>query len=111
VESGKFINQKQYCENKIKSILTKEFEKNHVDVVTLSSTHLPFILPILDQLFPKIEFLDPAEAIATKIMKGHNLNNSKKNTLTIYSSGKMSRFQNQLAKMGITRKVKSLKIH
>jgi len=111
VEYGKFINQKQYCKNKIKSILTKEFEKNHVDVVILSSTHLPFILPILHQLFPKILFLDPAEAIATKIMKGHHLHNSKKSALTIYSSGKVSKFQNQLAKIGIIRKVNSLKIH
>lgn len=111
VESGKFINQKQYCKKKIKSILTKEFEKNQVDVVTLSSTHLPFILPILHQLFPKIQFLDPAEAIARKIMKAHNLNKSKKSALTIYSSGKVSRFQSQLVKIGITRKVKSLKIH
>ena len=111
MESGKFINQKQYCKKKIKSILTKEFEKNQVDVVTLSSTHLPFILPILHQLFPKIQFLDPAEAIARKIMKAHNLNKSKKSALTIYSSGKVSRFQSQLVKIGITRKVKSLKIH
>lgn len=112
VESGKFINNKQYCKNKIKSVLQKQFENNpNVDVVTLSSTHLPFILPLLHQLFPKIEFLDPAEKIVKKIMIKFNLKNSKKNSFTIYSSGKTNLFQTQLNKIGIKRKVKFLKIH
>src|SRR3970282_250822 len=110
VESGKFIDQKQYCINKIKSLLLKPLEDNQVDVVTLSSTHLPFILPLLHQLFPKIEFLDPASSIVTKILKIHNLQMTK-STFTIYSSGKITRFEKQLIKMRIKRKVKILKIH
>jgi glutamate racemase len=111
VESGKFINQKKYCKNKIKLILQKPFEDNPLDVVTLSSTHLPFLLPILHQLFPKIQFLDPSETIVTKIMIKYNHKKLKKNTFTIYSSGKTRIFQTQLNKIGIKRKVKSLKIH
>lgn len=111
VESGKFINQKKYCKNKIKLILQKSFEGNPLDVVTLSSTHLPFLLPTLHQLFPKIQFLDPSEMIATKIMIKYNHQKSKKSTFTIYSSGKTSIFQTQLNKIGIKRKVKFLKIH
>jgi len=110
IESGKFIDQKQYCINKIKSLLLKPLEDNQVDVVTLSSTHLPFILPLLHQLFPKIEFLDPANSIVTKILKIHNLQKTK-NTFTIYSSGKITQFQKQLNKIRIKRKVKILKIH
>ena len=110
VESGKFIDQKQYCINKIKSLLQKPLEDNQVDVVTLSSTHLPFILPLLHQLFPKIEFLDPARSIVTKILKINNLPQTK-STFTIYSSGKITEFQNQLNKIKIKRKVKILKIH
>ena len=109
VESGKFIDQRQYCINKIKSILVKPFEDNQVDVVTLSSTHLPFILPLLHQLFPKIKFLDPARSIVTKISKIHNLPKTK-SSFTIYSSGKIIQFQNQLNKIKIKRKVKILKI-
>ena len=111
VESGKFINQKKYCKNKIKLILQKQIEDNSVDVVTLSSTHLPFILPLLRQLFPKIQFLDPSEDIAIKAMKKFNHKKSKKSTFTIYSSGKTRLFQTQLNKIGIKRKVKFLKIH
>ena len=109
VESGKFIHQKQYCRNKIKTVLTNQFLDNRVDVVTLSSTHLPFILPFLRKLFPKIQFLDPAETIAKKILKYYNTND--KCTFTIYSSGKISKFQNQLHQIGIKRKVKYLRIH
>ncbi|MGI0064725.1 MAG: glutamate racemase, partial [Nitrosopumilaceae archaeon] len=110
VESGKFIDQRQYCINKIKSLLLKPLKDNQVDVVTLSSTHLPFILPLLHQLFPKIEFLDPASSIVTKILKIQNLPKTK-STFTIYSSGKITSFQKQLNKIRIKRKVKILKIH
>ena len=82
-----------------------------MDVVTLSSTHLPFLLPILRKLFPKISFLDPAETIATKIMKKFNHKKSKKNSFSIYSSGKTRLFEEQLSKIGVHRKVKYLKIH
>ena len=111
VESGKFINQKKYCLNKIQSILQKQFEANSIDVVTLSSTHLPFILPLLRQVFPKIQFLDPSKAIATKIMMKYKHKKSKKSSFTIYSSGHTRLFQTQLNKIGIKRKVKFLKIH
>jgi glutamate racemase len=110
VESGKFINKKQYTKNKIKSLLTNQFLDNQVDVVTLSSTHLPFLLPYLNKLFPKIQFLDPAESIVKNICKYHKPNN-KKCTLTIYSSGNIRKFQSQLYQIGIKRKIKYLRIH
>lgn len=110
VETGKFIDKKQYCINKIKSLLLKPLEDNQVDIATLSSTHLPFLLPLLHQLFPKIEFLDPASSVVTKILKIPNLQKTK-STFKIYSSGKITPFQNQLNKIGIKRKVRILKIH
>jgi glutamate racemase len=110
VESGKFINKKQYTENKIKTLLTNHFLDNRVDVVTLSSTHLPFLLPYLYKLFPKIQFLDPAESIVKKICKYYKTNNDKC-TLTIYSSGNISKFKTQLNQIGIKRKIKYLRIH
>ncbi len=111
VESGKFIEQKQFCRNKIKSLLKNTFENSQVDVVTLSSTHLPFLLPMLKQTFPKILFLDPAEEIANKIMTKYRPKKSGKSRLSIYSSGKIELFQAQLRQIGIRRKVKYLKIH
>ena len=63
VESGKFISQKQIAKNIIKKIIVPHLE-NNVDVFTLSSTHLPFFVPILKELFHGIIFLDPADALA-----------------------------------------------
>lgn len=111
VESGKFINKKQYCRKKIILTLQKQFETSSIDVATLSSTHLPFLLPILHKLFPKIQFLDPSEDIASKIKKKYNHKKSKIGSLTIYSSGNTRLFETKLEKIGIRRKVKFLKIN
>ena len=103
VESGKFIENKRFCKNKIKSLLEKKFLDNNIDVVTLSSTHLPFLLPLLQQIFPKISFLDPAENVVKKIIKKHKTR--ERASLKIFSSGNVSRFQKQLHKIGINNKV------
>ena len=41
-----------------------------IDVVILSSTHHPFIIPLLKESFPHVKFLDPAYSIPDKILKG-----------------------------------------
>ena len=109
VESGKFIDDKQLCRNKIKKILPEPFLKNCVDVATLSSTHLPFLLPVLKQIFPHIQFLEPSNIVADKIVK--MLRNQKKiktNTMAIFASGNVQAFQKKLSKVGIKNKVRSL---
>jgi len=106
VESGKFISQKQVSKNIIQKIISPHVE-NNIDVFTLSSTHLPFLVPILKELYPGIIFLDPADVIAkrvTKILKYK----SKKSRLKIYASGDINTFQKQLEKIGIKNKVNSL---
>ncbi|MBI3640066.1 MAG: aspartate/glutamate racemase family protein [Thaumarchaeota archaeon] len=107
VESGKFINNKKLCRNKIKKILSKLFFKNHVDVVTLSSTHLPFLLPLFKEIFPNIIFLDPGNIVAEKIAKKLRRQNKTK-SLTIFASGNTQVFQKKLSKLGIKNKVRSL---
>lgn len=107
VESGKFIDNKTLCKNKIKMILSKPFLKNHVDVVTLSSTHLPFLLPFLKEVFPNIIFLDSGDIVANKIAKKFKYQNKTK-TLTIFASGNIRAFQKKLFKLGIKNKVRPL---
>ena len=111
VESGKFIKNKQYCKKKIFSLLEKQFEDTSVDVVTLSSTHLPFLRPFFHEIFPKIQFIDPSETLALKIRRTFNHKKSKYNKLSIFCSGKPRVFQSQLEKIGIKRKVKFMKIN
>ena len=109
VESGKIFSQKNHCKRVIKHNLLKEFEKNNVDVVTLSSTHLPFLKKIFQEVFPKIKFLDPAKDTAQQIYSksSRKQNHNKKllrNKLCIYSNESKS-FQKKLLKLNISNKV------
>ena len=109
VESGQFIHNKLECKRKINSLLANYLHKKNIDVVTLSSTHLPFLLPYLNKLFPRISFLDPAQDVVKKILK--NKKSGKKSSLKIYCSGNISLFQKQLKKIGIKRSVQRLEIN
>ncbi|WP_042683909.1 glutamate racemase [Candidatus Nitrosotenuis chungbukensis] len=108
VESGKFLYEKIYCAKQITSILSDKFISNNIDVATLSSTHLPFLLPLLTKSFPKIRFLDPAVLVAQEIKKNKLFFPSNKNSLTIFSSGDVNVFQKHLAKLRIKNKVRKI---
>ncbi|MGI0011030.1 MAG: glutamate racemase [Nitrosopumilaceae archaeon] len=108
VESGKFIYDKRFCKKIIEKNLLDPVIINNVDVVTLSSTHLPFLLPILKQVFPKITFLDPANMIANQVAKKLKMKKSKRNSMEIFTSGNVRLFQKQLRQTGIKNTVKPL---
>ncbi|MFM8659105.1 MAG: glutamate racemase, partial [Candidatus Nitrosotenuis sp.] len=105
VESGKFVSQKKYCEQIIKKTLEKTFTDNKIDVVTLSSTHLPFLLSILQKIFPTITFLDPAGIVAQQVIGNKSFIPSKKNSLQIFTTGNPVLFQKNLLKLNIKNKV------
>lgn len=106
VESGKFISQKQVSMDVIKKIISPHV-KNNIDVFTLSSTHLPFLVPMLLELFPDIIFLDPADTIAQHIVTILK-HKSEKSRLKIYCSGDTEKLHKQLVKIGIKNKVNQL---
>lgn len=108
VESGKFLYEKIYCTKQITSILGDKFTSTNIDVATLSSTHLPFLLPLLTKSFPKIKFLDPAAIVAQEIKKNKLFFPSNKNSLTIFSSGDVDIFQKHLNKLRIKNKVRKI---
>ncbi len=110
VESGKFIGNEKYCKKIIKNSLKDIFLKNNIDIVTLSSTHLPFLKPILECEFPDIQFIDPAESIANKIFEKMKTRQSKRNVLKIFSSDPTGIFQNNLKNIGIKNKIEFLSI-
>jgi glutamate racemase len=110
VESGKFIDNKIYCKRVIKNSLKDIFLKNNIDIVTLSSTHLPFLKSILESEFPNIQFIDPAESIADKILKKTKTRQSKRSLLKIFSSDQTGIFQNNLKRIGIKNKINFLSI-
>jgi len=108
VETGKFVDNKKLCKKVINEILKKKLNANKVDVATLSSTHLPFLLPIIQTEFPNITFLDPGFLIAKKISTIIKKNESKKNLLKIFTSSNPKIFEKKLQKIGIKNKVSFL---
>jgi len=110
VESGKFITNKKYCQMIIKKTLNNIFSQNNIDVVTLSSTHLPLLRSLLQKEFPKIVFLDSSQGVAYKVKNLTRKKRSKKNSLKIFTSGNTQTFQKQLRKLGIRNKISFLSL-
>ncbi len=104
VESGKFLINEKNCVKIILKVLKDKFKDNNIKIATLSSTHLPFLLPFLKKNFREVEFLDPADDIAIKIskLKGPK---SKRNSLTIYTTQNPKVLQRNLKNMKISNKV------
>ncbi len=110
VESGKFIANKQYCKKIIKKILNDVISKNSIDTITLSSTHLPFLKSLLDKEFPNVQFIDPGNIVAQKVFKIIKNNQSKRNSLKIFTSGNPTNLKNNLIKLKIRNRVSFLSI-
>ena len=108
VETAKFIYDEDYCIKQIDSLLSDIIIKKNIDVITLSSTHLPFLFNSLQNLFPTIKFLDPAHQIALEILNHKSFTASKKNSMTIFSSGDVTLFQQHLFKLKIKNTVQYL---
>jgi glutamate racemase len=107
VETGKFIYERQKSKKIIKKLI-ESYVQNKLDVITLSSTHLPFILPILKELFPNVIFLDPAYSVVQRILKILKNKQSQKNKFRIYASGNIELFHKKLIRIGIENKVNPL---
>jgi len=104
VESGKFLTHERDCVKTILKVLKDDFKENKIEIATLSSTHLPFLLPFLKKYFRGIEFLDPADNIADKISKLKKPK-SIKNSLSIYTTKSPKALQRNLKSIGISNKV------
>ena len=104
VESGRFLTHERDCVKTILKILNNEFKENKIKIATLSSTHLPFLLPFLKKYFRGVEFLDPAEDVAIKISKLEGPK-STRNSLSIYTTESPKALQRNLKSMGISNKV------
>jgi glutamate racemase len=81
-------------------------------VITLSSTHLPFILDQLNILYPHIEFIDPSQVMAKDVKKfliNNNLiNKTKDGKMRILVSDKKREFQEILRQIGRREKIEEV---
>lgn len=110
VESGKFLIDKKYSQKIIKKILDPILSQNSIDTITLSSTHLPFLKSLLKKEYPNINFIDPGNIVAKKIFLKIKDDQTKRNTIKIFTSGNTKKFQFKLNKIGIKNKVNFLSV-
>ena len=110
VESGAFLANKKFCSQIIRETLGPVISDGHIDVMTLSSTHLAFLRPLLENEFPNVKFIDPAQIVAEKISQKLKNNISAKNSLRIFTSGDVKAFQSLLAKLQIYKKITFLSV-
>jgi len=110
VEHGDFYLNPELCNYIIKKTLSRIFIKNNIDVVTLSSTHLPFLLKFLNKIFPNVTFLDPSQALAKKLKQKYINHNIKRNSLQIFTSGDIKLLEKKLSYLNINNKISKFKI-
>ena len=110
VESGKFLKNKSLCKKIIKEILENNIVKKNIDVITLSSTHLPFLKNMLEKQYANVTFIDPANLVARKIHEKIKNKQELHNNLKIFSSGDVKNFQRKINRLGIKNKVSFLSI-
>ena len=107
VETGRFLTNEGLCRKVIRSELSEIISKKNIDTVTLSSTHLPFLKKLLQKEFPDVEFIEPGEQIAQKVLGKIKNKQSKRNSLRIFTSGDPKTFHKKLLKLKIKSRVRS----
>jgi glutamate racemase len=109
IEDGTFLRNRKKIEQFITQILGNI---DNIDVITLSSTHLPFIKDQLNLRYPHVKFLDPAESIVKDLKKfliDNNLTNKNKNgKMRILVSDKKEKFQEILRQIGRKEKIEEV---
>jgi glutamate racemase len=82
----------------------KDISKN-IDVITLSSSHLPFVKNYLTALMPTINFVDPSRSVAVEVKKflisNRMLKKNGKANLLVLVSAEKRHFEKIIHAMGI----------
>lgn len=90
VEPGTFQTDVKGTESVIKSVLDPVLAADAlIDVMTLSSTHLPFLCEYLAQLYPHIAFLDPAQDVVSavrRVLGNENASSTERGSLTVLAT-------------------------
>ncbi|MFL6485177.1 MAG: glutamate racemase [Nitrososphaera sp.] len=68
IEKGVHLENERQTFNVISRVLGDNTDEK-IDVITLSSTHLPFVKRYLNSLLPTARFIDPAQIVARDVRK------------------------------------------
>jgi glutamate racemase len=104
VENGTYITNERRTYDIISRVLGNGLDSK-IDVITLSSTHLPFVKRYLSNLLPTVKFVDPATIIAKDVRKFLAFNRILKKTgtgrLRIFVSEGKRYFEQTIRAMGV----------
>ena len=104
VENGTYITNERRTYDIISRVLGNDLDSK-IDVITLSSTHLPFVKRYLSNLLPTVKFVDPATIIAKDVRKFLAFNRILKKTgtgrLQIFVSEGKRYFEQTIRAMGV----------
>jgi glutamate racemase len=104
VENGTYITNERRTYDTISRVLGNELDRK-IDVITLSSTHLPFVKRYLSNLLPTVKFVDPATILARDVRKFLAFNRILKKTgtgrLQIFVSEGKRYFEQTIRMMGV----------
>ncbi len=111
IENGTYLSDRRATFNTITRVLGVDLDRE-IDVITLSSTHLPFVRDYLDSLLPTVKFVDPAKIVAKDVRKFLKFNRMTKRSgtgrLQIMVSDKKKEFENIIRMMGIREPVEQV---
>jgi glutamate racemase len=111
VEQGVHLTDERRTYDVISRVLGDNVDEK-IDVMTLSSTHLPFVKRYLNALLPTVRFVDPAQMVAKDVKKFLKFYKMTKKTGTgrlqiMVSDGKRE-FEKSVRAMGIRESVEEV---
>jgi glutamate racemase len=104
IEHGVYLENERRTFDVISHVIGDDVDKK-IDVITLSSTHLPFVRRYLNSLLPAVIFIDPAQLVAKdvrKLLKLYRMTKkSGKSNLQILVSHNKRDFEKSVRAMGV----------
>jgi glutamate racemase len=114
VENGTYITNERRTFDVISNVIGDELDRK-VDVVTLASTHLPFVKRYLSCLLPTVKFVDPAKIVSRDVRRfllaGRKLRRSGMGRLEVYVTSGKRQFEQIIRTMGVKEPVQEVSLN
>jgi len=111
IENGVHLYDERRTFDVISRVLGDKVDEK-IDVITLSSTHLPFVKKYLNALLPTVKFIDPAQMVAKdvkKLLKFYRMaKKSGSGRLQILVSDGKREFERSVRAMGVKEPVEEV---
>ena len=114
IEDGTYITNERRTFDVISNLIGDELDKK-IDVIALSSTHLPFVSRYLTCLLPTVKIIDPARVMSRDVKKFLSSNKKLKKSgvgrLEILVSSGKRQFEQIIRRMGVKESVREISIN